>query len=171
MSAFRNRNDTAILVLSVAAVLTASLISLATTSIRDQAERIGELENPYGKAEAAAKAGLESAKWHIQCHGRTKRGSIASQYYINGAVYSAEWDDVNLSDSMVTVRSRGEFTQTENQTFIINLDSQIKISLIPVHNQEILNDYYSQARPSVNAIAAEKNESSPNAQTLTANSR
>jgi len=167
MSAFNNRNDIAILVLSVAAVLAASFISLATTTIRDQAEKIGDLNNPYGKAEAAARAGLEAAKWHIQCHGRVKQGSIASQYYINGAVYSVEWEDANLSDSTVRVRSRGEFLLSEDQTYSFSLDSKIKLSLIPAHGQEILDDYYSQSRPPVNVIAQQRNAPAPNPQVLT----
>jgi hypothetical protein len=94
----------------------------------------------------AAKAGIEAAKWHIQCHGRTTSGSIGPHFWINGATYGAQWDDMDLRDSTVIVRSVGDYEIGSNQSYQVNLESKIKIEFLPAHTNSVFTSYYSEKR-------------------------
>ena len=136
------RTDTVVLIFSTLAVLIAATLSMATISTNHDDIAI-ESPDPSERAEAAANAGIEAARWHIECHGRTESGGLTPKYYINGATYTVEWDNVNLSDSTVTVRSSGDFSWGDEKHFEVDVESKIKLEFLPMHNQEILEDYYS----------------------------
>lgn len=138
-----NRNDTVVLMLSIFAVLMSGLLSIATLTSRAHQEQAIESADPFWKAEAAAKAGIEAAKWHMECHGRVNQGGLAARYYLNGAMYSVQWDNMNGHDSTVTVHSEGYIPIGAYEHYKVTLDSKIKLTFLPSHKQEILGDYYS----------------------------
>jgi len=140
------RSDTTVLVLSIFAVLIAAVISMATISTRSADSNSFDSSDPYDLAEDAAEAGLKAAKWHMECHGRTLHGGLAEQYYVNGALYDVEWDDVNPNDSTAAVRSRGIFREGKNQDYVVRLQSRVKLEFLPSHRNEILSSYYDQNR-------------------------
>ena len=107
-------------------------------------------------ASAAAYAGLDAAKWHIECHGRTESGSLAPHYHINGAIYIVEWDDVNLSDSTVTVRSRGILRSAQQENYSIDILNRIKLEFLPAHRNEILTSYYARGKKSLDIAVLSK---------------
>jgi hypothetical protein len=144
-----NRHDFPIIILSILAVLAAGVLSMATITAKSGDKVSLESWDPYEMADQAANAGFEAAKWHIECHGRVKHGSISSHYFINGATYAAEWDDVDMQDSTVTVRCTGEATLDDDQIYRVSLESKLKITSIPVHTNDILDSYYSKSRPPV----------------------
>lgn len=137
------RTDTVVLIFSTLAVLIAATLSMATISTNHDDPRY-DTQDPIAKAEAAADAGVEAARWHIECHGRTAAGGLTPKYYINGATYKVEWDDVNLADSTVKVRSTGDFTRGDDKHYEILVESRIKLEFMPSHHQDILKEYYSQ---------------------------
>jgi hypothetical protein len=137
------RTDTVVLIFSTMAVLIAATLSMATISTNHD-DIIYDTLDPLEKAEAAANAGVDAARWHIECHGRTEAGGLTPKYFVNGATYTVEWDDVDLADSTVNVRSTGDFTRGDDKHYEIQVESRIKIEFMPSHNQEILKDYYSQ---------------------------
>ena len=146
MNAYENKkNDTVVLVFSIIAVLFAGFISMATISNHSRKMNAVNSSDPFVCAEAAARAGLDAAKWHIECHGRVEKGSLSPHYFINGALYSVEWDDVDLRDSTVTVRSEGDFS-SGGQHYRMDLSSRIKLGFLPTHRQPILSAYYSKVR-------------------------
>jgi hypothetical protein len=122
--------DSIVLLLSVLAVLVAATLTMATIS-KNSDDFAYNSPDPLKRAEQAAKAGIEAARWHVQCHGRTDSGGLPERYFVNGATYRVEWDALDLSDSTVDIRSR------------------IKISYLPSHGDEILDDYYAGRRSSV----------------------
>ncbi len=136
------RTDTVVLMFSVLAVLIAATLSMATISTNHNTMAT-ESPDAAARAEAAANAGVEAARWHIECHGRTQAGSLTPKYYVNGAIYSVEWDNVNMADSTVTVRSVGEFSWGDDSPNEVLVESKIKLEFLPTHGQEILRDYYS----------------------------
>ena len=130
---------------SFLAVLIAGTLSMATILNRDSHSEpeIVASENPYELANQAATAGLTAAQWHLQCHGRQSKGGFQVKYYLNGAQYKAEWDDINMSDSTVMIRSVGIAKAPDGQEYQIGLNSNIKLDHIPAHTSKILSDYYS----------------------------
>ncbi len=140
------KTDLAVLVLSVLAVLVAGAISMTTISSSSDKNYVAGASTPAQMADEAARAGLEVAKWHIECHGRTTSGSIGPHFYINGALYSAEWGDMNPLDSTVVVRSTGDYEISTSQVFRAHIESQLKIEFLPRHKNMILNSYYSAKR-------------------------
>jgi hypothetical protein len=142
---FDTRTDTVVLIFSTLAVLIAATLSMATISNNHDDTIAIDSPDAAKRAEAAANAGIESAKWHIECHGRTEAGGLMPKYYINGAIYTVEWDDVNMADSTVTVRSLGEFSWGDNECSEVMVESTINLEFFPKHNQEILSDYYNRA--------------------------
>lgn len=136
------RTDMVVLIFSTLAVLIAATLSMATISTNKDGI-IYETLDPLKKAEDAANAGVDAARWHIECHGRTGAGGLTPKYFVNGAIYTVEWDDVNLADSTVNVRSRGDFTRGDDKHYEILVESRIKIEFMPSHKQEILSEYYS----------------------------
>lgn len=136
------RTDTVVLIFSTLAVLIAATLSMATISTNHNSMAT-DSPDAAERAEAAAVAGIEAARWHIECHGRTEAGSLAPKYYVNGAIYSVEWDNVNMADSTVMVRSIGEFTWGDDSPNGVMVESKIKLEFLPTHSQDILRDYYS----------------------------
>lgn len=137
------RTDTVVLIFSTLAVLIAATLSMATISTNHSDVNF-DTQDPLEKAEAAADAGIDAARWHIECHGRTEAGGLSPKYFINGATYKVEWDDINLADSTVNVRSLGNYTRGDDKNYEILVESRIKIEFMPSHRREILEDYYSQ---------------------------
>ena len=135
-------NEIPVLMLSVASLAAAVLISLYTMTSHDRVEAAAASRDPYHMAEAAARAGVEAATWHIQCHGRVVQGGIGRKYHINGASFEASWSEVNLSDSTVTIRSNGISQLGNNQEYTLNIETRVKLEFLPVHKNEILTDYY-----------------------------
>ena len=136
-----SRTDTVILIFSTLAVLIAATLSMATISTGTKS-LLDDSPNPTERAEAAANAGIDVARWHIECHGRIEAGGLSPRYYINGAIYKVEWDDVNMTDSTVTVRSTGDFSWGDDKHYRVNVESRIKLEFLPDHRQEILDEYY-----------------------------
>jgi hypothetical protein len=128
------------------AMLLAGVLSIATISTKTDKNEISKMSVPGDLADEAARAGLDAAKWHIECHGRTTAGSLSPHFYINGATYSIAWSDLNLTDSTVHVRSLGQYAIGRNQEFRVSLASKIKIDFLPAHRNKILTDYYSEDR-------------------------
>ncbi len=142
------RVDTTVLIFSVLAVLVAATLTMATISGNpEDRQRIDEYEletpDPLKRAEAAAGAGFEAAKFHIECHGRLRAGRLAPRYFVNGATYTVEWDDVDPADSTALVRSKAAFSWGGGIDYEVELESKIKIDFIPSHNYDILDSYYS----------------------------
>jgi len=136
------RTDTVVLIFSVLAVMIAATLSMATISTNHNTMAT-DSPDPSERAEAAANAGIDAARWHIECHGRTEAGGLTPKYYVNGATYAVEWDNVDMTDSTVTVRSLGDFSWGDDKHYEIYVESKIKLGFLPSHNQEILKDYYS----------------------------
>ncbi len=148
--AFReeNKNDFVVLIFSLLAVIIAGTLSMATVVNKptDSASIRFDSDMPMDKANTAAIAGSEAAKWHIECHGRKDKGSLSPQYYINGATYAVEWDEVNMSDSTVIVRAKGEFVGPDNERYQAKIETKVKLDFFPSHKKEIMSDYYAKNR-------------------------
>lgn len=148
MNLEQNRSEIPIIILSIAAVLAAGVLSMATISTHKNEKAVVRSSDPYLLADQAAKAGFETARWHIENHGRTRQGSLSSHFDINGALYAVEWDNVDLSDSTVNVRSTGEVVLENGQACEVSLESKMKIAFIPERTNTILDSYYSKNRTS-----------------------
>ncbi|MEE9554479.1 MAG: hypothetical protein V3W18_09300 [candidate division Zixibacteria bacterium] len=142
------RVDTAVMIFSGLAVLIAATLTMATISnapedmiVIDQFSL--ETPDPMKRAEIAANSGFEAAKNHIECHGRISAGDLAARYFANGATYTVEWDDVDMTDSTTMVRSKADFSWGGGEQYQVELESKIKLDFLPSHDQEILNEYYS----------------------------
>ncbi len=140
--------DSVVLIISALAVLVAATLTMATiTRNSERSEQRNEIffdsPDPIKRAEQAARAGLDAAKWHIECHGRVKAGGLSPKYFANGATYTVAWDDVDMSDSTVVVWSIGNFSWGGSKQYQVDLESKIKIESLPSHQQEILSAYYS----------------------------
>jgi hypothetical protein len=140
--------DSAVLIASALAVLVAATLTMATIARNSQkSEQLSQVffdsPDPMERAEQAARAGVEAAKWHIECHGRIEAGGLSPKYHINGATYTVAWGDVDLSDSIVIVRSTGNFSWDGKRQYQVDTESKIKIESMPSHGQEILSAYYS----------------------------
>ncbi len=138
-----------ILALSVMALLVAGTFSMITITGKSSDNATSISANPEQLATEAARGGLEAAKWNIECHGRTTAGGLGPRYYINGATYNVQWDDVNMQDSTVHVRSIGTYTINSTQNYQIKLESDLKIEFLPNHKNIILSSYYSQKRDDI----------------------
>jgi hypothetical protein len=138
---FDTRTDTVVLIFSTLAVLIAATLSMATISGNPDTAKI-DSPDAYERAEAAASAGIETARWHIENHGRITAGGLAPRYFINGAIYKVEWDDVDMADSTVTVRSLGRFSWGNDNTNEVMVESKIKLGFLPNNKENILSDYY-----------------------------
>ena len=137
-----SRTDTVVLIFSTLAVLIAATLSMATISTGTRA-LMDDSPDPTERAESAANAGIDAARWHIECNGRVKAGGLSPRYHINGATYKVEWDDVDMTDSTVTVRSTGDFSWGDERHFRVQVESKIKLDFLPPHRNEILEAYYS----------------------------
>jgi hypothetical protein len=137
-----SKTDTVVLMFSTLAVLIAATLSMATISNGTKGF-IEDSPDPGERAEAAASAGIDAARWHIECHGRTEAGGLTPKYFVNGATYTVEWDDVDMSDSTVTVRSFGDFSWGDDQHYKVSMESTLKLEFFPAHRQNILAEYYS----------------------------
>jgi hypothetical protein len=146
-NSFSGRTDIPVLIVSIAAVLLAAVLSMATIVSRSDKSTITTTSIPGEAADEAARAGINAAKWHIECHGRTTAGSLHSHYYINGGSYRVAWGDMDLRDSIVEVISEGSFSSGKNQEYRVKLESKIKVDFLPAHKNEILTSYYSEMRP------------------------
>lgn len=140
--------DSVVLIISVLAVLVAATLTMATiTRNSERAEQQSAIlldsPDPMLRAEQAAEAGLDAAKWHIECHGRVEAGGLSPKYFANGATYTVAWDDVDLSDSTVVVRSTGNFSWGGKKQYQADVESKLKIDFLPSHGEEILSIYYS----------------------------
>lgn len=133
--------DSIVLLLSAMAVLVAATLTMATIS-RNNDELAFNSPDPLKRAEQAAKAGIEAARWHIQCHGRADSAGLPERYFVNGATYKVEWDTLDKSDSTVDVRSSGYFSWGGEREYQVDLNTSIKIGYLPAHGEDILSDYY-----------------------------
>jgi len=144
---FGAKIDSGVLIFSGLAVLVAATLTMATivnynnASIPD--DMMLSTPDPLKRAEQAAQAAIETAKFHIECHGRIEAGRLSPRFYVNGATYSAEWDDVDMSDSTTTVRSSASFSWGGEKDYQVNLESKIKLDFLPKHSMKILDKYYS----------------------------
>jgi hypothetical protein len=134
--------DSIVLLLSVMAVLVAATLTMATIS-KNSEDYSFNSPDPLKRAEQAAKAGIEAARWHIQCHGRTHSGELPARYFVNGATYKVEWSGMDQSDSTIDVRSRAYFSWGGEKRYKVDLNTRIKIDYLPAHGEEISGDYYS----------------------------
>lgn len=140
--------DSVVLIISALAVLVAATLTMATitrNSVKsEQPDGISfDSPDPMKRAEQAARAGLDAARWHIECHGRIEAGGLSSKYFANGATYRVAWDDVDMTDSTVIVRSAGNFSWGGEKQYHVDIESKIKIEFLPSHRQGILSSYYS----------------------------
>jgi hypothetical protein len=138
------RTDLPILILSVLAVAIAGGISVITMTHGSDKNAVYNQSIPNDMADEAARAGLEAAKWNIECHGRTKSGGLGPRFHINGATYSVCWDDMNIADSTVLVHSLGDYEVGLNQNYQVFMESKIKIEFLPGCTNAILTSYYSE---------------------------
>lgn len=136
-----SRTDAVVLMFSTLAVLIAATLSMATISTGTKGF-IEDSPDPTERAEAAANAGIDAARWHIECHGRTEAGGLSPKYFVNGATYTVEWGDVDMSDSTVTVKSQGDFTWGGDKHYGVQVESKIKLEFLPSHKEHILTEYY-----------------------------
>lgn len=142
------RTDTVVMIFSAFAVLIAATLTMATITSTPEDRTVMdefslETPDPLQRAEIAANAGFEAARNHIECHGRISAGQLTRRYFANGATYMVEWDDVDMTDSTTTVRSRAEFSWGGEKNYQVDFESKIKLDFLPSHGQEILRDYYS----------------------------
>jgi len=142
------RIDNVVMIFSGFAVLIAATLTMATISNHSGDLTAGNelalsTPDPLKRAELAAKAGIDAARYHIECHGRTSAGRIAPRFYVNGATFAAEWDDVDMADSTTVIRSTGDFSWGGEKSYQADMESKIKLSFLPTHKQEILERYYS----------------------------
>jgi hypothetical protein len=135
-----------VLILSIVALAIAGGLSIITISNGSDRNEISGRPIRSDAAGEAARAGLEAAKWHIECHGRSKAGSLGPHFYINGATYTVCWSDMNMQDSTVMVQSVGNFAWGIDRSYRVNLESKIKIDFLPAHRNMILSSYYSENR-------------------------
>ncbi len=149
MSGLGNKNDSSTLILSLVALFLAIVFSIKTFSGQINDSSLTNSEDPFDRAQAAAQAGLEIAQWDIECHGRTMHGSLAPRYWINGATFAVEWDDVNMADSTVSVRSVGEASNPDDLNYQAVKEAKIKLTFLPQGKNDILSDYYSKDRTSI----------------------
>jgi hypothetical protein len=150
-----SRTDIPILTVSALAVLIAAVISMATITTNKAREQVKvEAGNPYSFADEAAKAGVEAGKWHIECHGWIRRGSLSPRYCINGAIYRVEWDEVNMTDSTVNIRSCGEYPFDDLDRCVTSIQAKVKLSFLPYVKNEILSAYYSQEREPIGKLVS-----------------
>ncbi len=152
--------DSVVLITSVLAVLVAGTLTMATIARNsDDSEQRSEIffdsPDPMMRAEQAARAGLDAAKRHIECHGRIEAGGLSPKFFANGATYTVAWDDVDMFDSTVVVRSLGEFSWGGERQYQADVESKIKIEFLPSHGQEILSAYYSRHNPPAIATSPE----------------
>ncbi len=152
--------DSVVLIISALAVLVAATLTMATITrnserSKQQNEIFFDSPDPMKRAEQAAKAGLDAAKWHIECHGRVEAGGLSPKYFANGATYLVSWDDVDMTDSTVVVRSLGNFSWGGDRQYQADVESKIKIEFLPSHRQEILSAYYSRYNSSPVAASSE----------------
>lgn len=149
--------DSVVLIISALAVLVAATLTMATITRNSgksgQPDKISfDSPDPMKRAEQAAKTGLDAARWHIECHGRIEAGGLSPKYFANGATYRVAWNDVDMTDSTVVVRSTGNFSWGGEKQYQVDIESRIKIEFLPSHRQEILSSYYSKYHPfAVNA--------------------
>ncbi len=66
MSFDQNKSEIPIIILSIAAVLAAGVLSMATMNSHENAKTSVRSADPYFMADQAAKAGFETARWHIE---------------------------------------------------------------------------------------------------------
>jgi len=140
--------DSMVLIFSMLAVLVAATLTMATISNNaDNPSSVSEIDlatpDPLKRADMAAKAGVDAARYHIECHGRISAGRISPRYYINGATYAVEWQDIDMSDSTAVVKSIGDFSWGGDKHYQIEINSKIKLGFFPAHKQRILSAYYS----------------------------
>jgi hypothetical protein len=135
-----SRADTVVLIFSVLAVIVAGTLSMATISSNHTAEsRQGG--DPIKMADEAARAGIDAARRHVECHGRVEAGGLSPKYHINGATYSANWGEINLSDSTVAIRAIGNYSYNDKQ-YSVELDKVLKVNFQSAHRNVALDKYY-----------------------------
>jgi hypothetical protein len=144
-----NKNDGATITLSVLALLIAIVLSINTFTGQATETSFGNSTDPFDQAQSAAQAGVEIAQWHIECNGYVEHGSLPPHFWINGATYTVEWDDVNMADSTVNIRSRGDMPAPDDLKYGVVKKAKVKLSFLPAQKNAILSDYYSKDRPAV----------------------
>jgi hypothetical protein len=137
----KNRSDSVVMIFALFAIFLAGGISIATITT-DHNTEVAFKDNPISKAEQAAYAGIQAAKGHIQCHGRTQSGSLPRQFYVNGGKFEVTWENINLSDSTVHVISTGFYDVDGGKSYSSKLETVMKITLLSSHQPPILDDYY-----------------------------
>jgi hypothetical protein len=142
------RADSFVLVMSMLAVLVAATLTMATISKNSENPGFDEgidftSPDPLKRARIAAEAGIEAARYHIECHGRVSAGKLAPRYFANGATYAVQWGDVNFADSTVVVRSKAHFSWGGSKTYEMEMESKVRLEYFPTHGQQILSSYYS----------------------------
>lgn len=141
-----NRSDIVVTLFALFALLLAGGISIATITTDNEVKSLNKidlgLEDPLNKVEMAAKAGIDAARGHIQCHGITESGGLPSQYYVNGARFEVVWDKIDLSDSTVHVISTGFINHDNGQIYTSKLESVLKVDLLVSHEIPVLHEYY-----------------------------
>lgn len=140
--------DSFVLLLSAVAVLVATTLTMATIS-RNNDELTFNSPDPLKRAEQAAKAGIEAARWHIQCHGRTDSAGLPERYFVNGATYKVDWGALDMADSTVDVRSSGYFSWGGQRRYQVDLNTRLKIDYLPAHGIQALNNYYAEQHPAL----------------------
>jgi hypothetical protein len=140
--------------LSIGALLMAVFILFSSMSGRTNDASSTLSDDPYAAAEIAAQAGIDAARWHIQCHGRTTRGGLGRKYFVNGATYEVRWDNVNMSDSTVAVNSAGVSSLNNGQEYRLQIESTIKLDFLPFRKNQILTEYYTREHPTIINVSA-----------------
>ncbi|OQX91531.1 MAG: hypothetical protein B6D58_07635 [candidate division Zixibacteria bacterium 4484_95] len=141
----KNRSDSIVMIFALFAIFLAGGISIATITTGRNTE-VAFDNNPITKAEQAAYAGIQAAKGHIECHGRTQSGSLPRQFYVNGGKFEVTWENLNLSDSTVHIISTGFYDGDGGKSYSSKLETVMKVTLLSSHQPPILDDYYKRTK-------------------------
>ena len=153
-----SKSDNLVTVFAIFAILLAGGISLGTMSQPEITQQ--PVADPVKLAEQAAYAGIEAARWHIECHGLKAGGALPRRFYVNGGRFEVAWDGLNQADSTVRVLSTGYYEiagdslEIENRVFCSMLETIIKIDCTAHPRSEILARHYQRATVSTSSQAA-----------------
>jgi hypothetical protein len=145
-------NDRLVTIFAIFAIFMAAAISFATLGNHEIIAPVAD--DPNDQAMEAAEAGIQAAKGHIECHSLKSGGSLPRQYFVNGGRFDVAWSALNPEDSTVQIVSTGYYEvpgmsdEFGAKNFCARLETNLKVNLIPTHNQApILAKYYQRSQP------------------------
>jgi len=143
-----NRGDFLLTFIAIGVILLAAGITVGKVKDDGHSATTVSIADPVAVAEAAAYAGIEAAKGHIQCHGSSGKGALPKQFYANGGRFEVVWDNFDAADSTVRVLAYGycDIPGAEGGngwTYTTRLESVIKIDRTHSNDRnKILRGFY-----------------------------